>query len=153
MDGQASGPWWVVVMAALPSAASGAWIAYRWWVDRQDRREGAQVTAALTREERIQRDLETQRAALSADQARVFDQMRAELARLRPLLEETEYDRDRGWELCRWWNRRAHELRHAGINAQQIASNLAMAAGHDLPAWPDMTIPLDIEAPIPRRHP
>lgn len=153
MEAQPSGPWWVVVMAALPSVASGAWIAYRWWVDRQDRRESAQVMVTLTREERDRRDLETQRAALSADQARVFDQLRAELARLRPLLEETEYDRDRGWELCRWWNRRAHELRHAGVNAQTMAQNLAMAAGQDPPVWPDMTTPWDIEAPVPRRQP
>lgn len=144
---QATGPWWIVVLSAMPSIGGGMWVAWRWMLERKDRRQDA----TLTREERAHRDLESQRAALSADQARMFDQMRTEIARLRPLLEAVEYDRDRGWELCRWWNRRAHELRHAGLNAQQMAQNLALTAGHMAPDWPDMTVPVDIEAPLPRR--
>ncbi len=130
-------PWWVVLAAAVPSAASGAWVVWRWWTDRGD----ARAVQAATRDQVLMRELETQRAALSREQADLFERMRAELQRCQARLAEVERDRDRGWDLARWWNRRAHELRHSGVNAQATAQVLAFEAGHPPPAWPDMTIP------------
>lgn len=130
-------PWWVVLAAAVPSAASGAWVVWRWWADRGD----ARAVQAATRDQALMRELETQRVALSREHADLFDRMRAELQRCQARLAEVERDRDRGWDLARWWNRRAHELRHAGVNAQAAAQNLAFDAGHPQPSWPDMTIP------------
>lgn len=130
-------PWWVVLAAAVPSAASGAWVVWRWWADRGDTRAVQQAT----RDQALMRELETQRAALSREHADLFDRIRAELLRCQSRLAEVEHDRDRGWDLARWWNRRAHELRHAGVNAQAAAQNLASAAGHQQPVWPDMAIP------------
>ena len=127
--------------AAIPSIASGLWVFWRWWFDRGDARSAVQ----LTREQALLRDLEQQRAALSKEQADLFDRMRAELLRCQGRLAEVEHDRDRGWDLARWWNRRAHELRHAGINAQTVAHGLAVTqpipGGQPLAPWPDMTIP------------
>lgn len=130
-------PWWVVLAAAVPSAASGAWVVWRWWADRGD----ARAVQATTRDQVLMRELETQRVALSREHADLFDRMRAELQRCQARLAEVERDRDRGWDLARWWNRRAHELRHAGVNAQAAAQSLAFDAGHPQPSWPDMTIP------------
>lgn len=130
-------PWWVVLAAAVPSVASGAWVVWRWWADRGD----ARAVQAATRDQALMRELETQRAALSREQTDLFDRMRAELQRCQARLAEVDRDRDRGWDLARWWNRRAHELRHAGVNAQATAQVLAFEAGHPQPAWPDMTIP------------
>ena len=130
-------PWWVVLAAAVPSGASGAWVVWRWWADRDDTRAVQQAS----RDQALMRELETQRAALSREHADLFDRMRAELLRCQSRLAEVERDRDRGWDLARWWNRRAHELRHAGVNAQAAAQNLAFAAGHAQPSWPDMAIP------------
>lgn len=135
--GLEAGPWWVVLAAAVPSAASGTWVVWRWWTDRDDARAAQQAT----RDQALLRDLESQRAALSRDHADLFDRMRAELLRCQARLAEVERDRDRGWDLARWWNRRAHELRHAGVNAQAAAQNLAYGGGHPAPVWPDMTIP------------
>ena len=135
--GPDASPWWVVLAAAVPSACSGAWVVWRWWADRDDTRAAQQ----LTRDQALLRDLEAQRAALSREHAELFDRMRAELLRCQARLAEVEHDRDRGWDLARWWNRRAHELRHAGVNAQAAAQSLAFAAGHPLPPWPDMAIP------------
>lgn len=55
--------------------------------------------------------------------------------------ERVERDRDRGWDLARAWNARAHEERHAHINAlQRIYARHGDAEGAQFPA----------PAPLPR---
>lgn len=130
-------PWWVVTAAAVPSVASGAWVLWRWWAERDDKR----ADRLLTREQTLIRELEAQRAALGKEHADLFDRMRAELLRVQARLREVEQDRDRGWDLARWWNRRAHELRHAGLNAQAMVTGLCAGEELPVPNWPDMTVP------------
>ncbi len=132
-----TGPWWVVTAAAAPSVASGLWVFWRWWFERGDRLN----ETAASREQVVLRDLEAQRLALSRDQAELFDRLRNELARIQLRLLGVERDRDRGWDLARWWNQRAHELRHAGVNAQTIVVGLCAREGVEPPAWPDMEVP------------
>lgn len=133
----AGGPWWVVTAAAVPSVASGLWVFWRWRVERGDKIQDG----ALTREQSLLRDLEAQRLALSRDQAELFERLRTELARSQSRLVEVERHRDRGWDLARWWNHRAHELRHAGLNAQAIVSGFCSREGVEVPTWPDMDVP------------
>lgn len=133
----ANGPWWVVAAASAPSLASGAWVLWRWWFERGDKLHGD----AAGREQSLMRDLESQRAALSRDHAELFDRLRNELERTQKRLLAVERDRDRGWDLARWWNQRAHELRHVGLNAQQIVLGFCAREGVDAPAWPAMDIP------------
>lgn len=132
-----SGPWWVVTAASIPSVASGLWVFWRWWIERGDRLHDS----VANREQIALRDLEAQRVALSRDQAELFDRLKTELARIQFRLLEVERDRDRGWDLARWWNQRAHELRHAGVNAQTIVIGLCAREGIDPPIWPDMEVP------------
>ena len=136
-DPASAAPWWVVAAAAIPSAASGLWVFWRWVVERDDRR----ATETLTREQALMRDLDLQRTALGREHADLFDRMRAELLRTQARLQEVERDRDRGWDLARWWNRRAHELRHAGLNAQFMVAGLCLRLGEPPPSWPDMLVP------------
>ncbi len=130
-------PWWVVAAGAVPSVASGAWVIWRWHAERRDRIADGE----LTREERLVRELDAQRAALSKDQAELFDRLRGELTRCQARLADLERDRDRGWDLARYWNRRAHELRHAGLNAQTIVAGLCAREELPVPVWPDMSVP------------
>ena len=136
MTEMAQGPWWVVAAAALPSMASGVWVVSRWWIDRADRHAG-DVTS---REERLAREVELQRAALSREQAELFDRIRVELVRCQTRLVEVERDRDRAWDLARHWHRRAHELKHAGLEAQAIVAGLCAREELEVPEWPDMTV-------------
>lgn len=132
-------PWWVVLAAGVPSVASGLWVLWRWWIDRGDTR----ATALLTHEQGLIRELEQQRAALNKEHQDLFDRIRAELGRTEARLAEVERHRDRGWDLARWWNHRAHELRQAGVHAQAAAQTLALAQSPPAAAfvWPDMTLP------------
>lgn len=132
----AGGPWWVVAAGALPSLLSGLWVVWRWHTDRRDRRQ----EGALTREERLGRELEAQRVALSKDQTELFDRLRGELARLQTRVLDLERDSHRGWFLARYWHGRAHELRHAGLNAQTIVMGLCAGEALPSPSWPDMTL-------------
>lgn len=133
----AASPWWVVLAGAVPSMASGVWVVWRWTAERAERRE----RGVETREQRLAQELDAQRAALSREQAELFDRMRAELARCQLRNLELERDRDRGWDLARWWHTRAHELRHAGLNAQTMVAGLCAREELSVPAWPDMTLP------------
>lgn len=139
----ATSPWWVVAAGAIPSLASSLWVFWRWSAERRDKRHEGD----LTREQRLTQEMDAQRTALSREQAELFDRMRAEVARVQARNLELERDRDRGWDLARYWNRRAHELRHAALNAQTMVMGLiARDPSLAAPTWPDMTI-LGLEDP------
>ena len=145
MGDAAEGPWWVVAAAALPSLASGAWVVSRWWIERADRHS----EDSSSREERLAREVEQQRAALSREQTELFERLRLELVRCQTRLAEVERDRDRAWDLARHWHRRSHELKHAGLDAQSIVAGLCAREDVDVPAWPDMTVTA-LEEPLGR---
>ena len=130
-------PWWVVVAAGVPSVVSAGWVLWRWWGERDEKR----ADRMLTREQSLLRELEAQRTALGREHADLFDRMRAELLRKETRCAELERDRDRGWDLARWWNRKAHEMRHAGLNAQTIVVGLCEREELEVPKWPDMALP------------
>jgi ABC-type nickel/cobalt efflux system permease component RcnA len=137
MPDVAHGPWWVVAAAAAPSVASAIWVLWRWWIERGDKLH----ETVTSREQTLLRDLEAQRVALSREQAELFERLRTEVERIRLRLVEVEQDRDHGWDLARWWNQRAHEMRHAAVNAQTMVMGFCSREGVDPPAWPEMELP------------
>lgn len=104
-----------------------------------ERAERTQVDAVI-REERLAREVEERRVALSHEQGELFDRVRAELIRYQARLIDVERDRDRGWDLARYWNQRAHELRHAGLNAQAMVAVFCDRENLEVPQWPDMAV-------------
>ncbi len=90
--------------------------------------------------------------AISQERDKAMADLRADLDRERRYRQEVEDDRDRGWNLARWWNRKAHTLRHAALNARQAAEMLADGQNIPAPIWrTDVEIPDDLEQPIPRQ--
>jgi hypothetical protein len=141
-------PWWLVLIASVPSAGGGVWVFWRWWLERSDKRDEKRVDAALTREERLMKEMDARASVLSKENADLLDRVKAELGRLQTRCADLEKqrdaleaDRDRGWDLARWWNKRAHEMRHACANAQTVAQNLLIASGKEPATWPDMSLP------------
>ncbi|MFL6709251.1 MAG: hypothetical protein ACJ8HI_13695 [Massilia sp.] len=147
MTDPTASPWWVVAMASLPSIASGFWVSWRWWVERGDKLHDG----TLTREERIQRDLDDQRMQLSKRDAEWFDRLRIELARTEEKLKETEADRDRGWALARYWHRYTHELFRQFRNIAHDTANVMQWAVWVKKHYPDVEMP-QVEIP-PRQEP
>ena len=133
----ARGPWWVVATAAAPSLASALWVIWRWWFERGDKLH--ETVAA--REQTLLRDLESQRVALSREQAELFERLRTEIERIRHRLLEVEADRDHAWDLARWWNQRAHDMRHAALNAQTMVIGFCSREGVEPPTWPETDLP------------
>lgn len=130
-------PWWIVSLASAPSLSSAIWVVGRWWVERSDKRTEGETT----REQTLIRDLEQQRAALSREQTDLFSSLRDEYWRIQQRLIEIERDRDRAWDLARWWNSRAHDLRYAGTHAQAMVEGFCSRDGLEPPAWPNMDLP------------
>ena len=74
--------------------------------------------------------------------------MRKWLAEEEEAHRETSRDRDRGWDLARYWNRRAHAARHAALNARQVAEGYARRLEAPPPDWsehPSVVLPDELE--------
>lgn len=116
----------------------------RWMKSRADARGlSRQEDRDETDDDRVMRaelraDLEHERAVRRAEEAAHA---------------ETKRDRDRGWDLARWWKGAAWSMRHRAANARQAADDLARSKGIDPPGWSgSLDLPADLETPIPR-HP
>lgn len=156
MADQAGSPWWVVLAAAVPSAASGLWVFWRWWVERGDKRH----ETTLSREERLMRDLDLQRQGAAKDAAEIFARTKAELDRLYARVLEIERerdrleaDRDRGWNLARRWCDIAYDLAGKVRSAQSVADGLWRDAPRgsrlEPPKWKPFLLP-EFEAALPK---
>jgi hypothetical protein len=150
----------IMLMAALPSVASGMWICYRTFIERKDKRREADETRDMTRDERRARELDAQQSNFSTEQMRWFGDLRQELKDKNAELVETRRDRERGWDLARFWHGMAHDLlrdfrnlRHNALNMQSWINSaitqygVAMPVSIDpVPDRPD--IPMGLEDPL-----
>ncbi len=97
--------------------------------------------------------LSKERLALSTDAQAMalLDRLGKQLENYAIEYRELETDRDRGWDLARWWNDRTHQVRHTYRNALHMANARLERVGEPLVAEPDVDVPNDLEAPIPRK--
>jgi hypothetical protein len=135
-----------ILVAAVPSVASGIFVWWQWRGTRSDQREDRE----MSRDDRRARELDQQQASLGAETSRWFGDLRQENRDLRIELAETRRDRERGWDLARFWHGAAHDvlrqfrnLRHNSLNMQQWIE--AASRRH-----PDLGVPVAID-PIPDR--
>jgi hypothetical protein len=88
-------------------------------------------------------------------------ELRGDLAQIRKCLSDemkdhqaTRADRDRGWALARWWNKKAFFIQHACFNARTAAEQLCTKINIDPPPWRnDITLPEQMEDPIRSHQP
>lgn len=151
-------PWWMVLLAAAPSTGSGAWVVWRYLVDRRDKKE----EGSLTREQILMRDLDNLRTADRAAAADLFARARDELkrrddeaerrdARIRAV--ETENERlqralDKWGDIARGWKARCHYLKHDLENLRTAINGMLVRQGRPERRWSDETLP-EIEAILP----
>lgn len=111
--------------AIIVSAGPTAWLWYRSWrKDHADRKE------RKTLEER--KNSEDVRQNVDKQSIAIITEMRTEITLLTERLrneerdhEATKKDRDRGWNRARWWDGRAHSMRHL-YNGLLHAANLTI---------------------------
>ena len=118
-------PWWAVL-------ASGAISAVGLWINARGGWAATRATTADKAAEREAADRARVVSTMDARQSALMDRQDREVERLNRRCEECEADRDRGWDLARAWNTRAHKLWHE-------VNNLRMATGGRVPAeLPDL---------------
>lgn len=112
--------WWqVVAIPALIAAIPGLIKFWQWWGSREDRKHDRE----MSREERRDKEMDNRQAALSKQQSDWFTDLRAENSVLRTRCVELDRDRNRGWDLARYWHGRAHELLRMFRNLRHDVSN------------------------------
>lgn len=101
--------WLVALIGALPTAGILAW--HRFWVERKDKRQ--EMTADLR---------DRARATMDAQSLAMYDRVELQNKGLVARLIEVDTDRNRGWDLARWWNSFAHQMKHKFSNTTQVAN-------------------------------
>lgn len=114
---------WAGAVAAL-MAPLGAALA-NWW-----NRKGAKEQREGDWRERGQQTLFNQQGTQLQGAYQRVKALEAEVARI-------EGDRDRGWDLARAWNIRAHDERHAHVNTIQAVVSRKLTADEVLERRPD----------------
>ena len=95
------------------------------------------------------------------DDRKLRAELRADLERERKSRREeedahnaTKRDRDRGWDLARWWKGAAWRMKHHAGNARQAADDLARLKGIEPPPWKaSLDLPTELEDPVTDRQP
>lgn len=156
--------WNTAVLAGLISAFGAVLGWFRFRRERADSRGDRETELR----DRMRTSMDTQSLAM-------WDRLEAENKRLAVRLAEMEHDRNRGWDLARWWNSEAHRVKHLQANLLQIAISRTERLGmllneinaQPFPATerqisevkrlcttievPQFSFP-DLEDPIPRRQ-
>lgn len=112
--------WLAAALAAVPSVCAGVWAGIKYANERSDR--------GTSERDKIWDRLNTAQAAW-------FTQQERTIAAQQKRIDDLTVDRDRGWDLARYWNGAAHRLRHLAANARQVAELTADRAGYDLHPW------------------
>ena len=143
---------WVVT---LPSIFSGIALAYpvvQWWYGRKDKA----TDNTMTREQRLMAETDARVAQASKIDGDVMTRLQAELVRVTGRMADLERDRDKAatekdaaWDRAHYWHRRAHDMRHIATVMTTIVTDAARAAGREMPATPDLSLPAFNVDPLP----
>ncbi len=147
----ANSPWWLVVLAFLPTVGGGALAAWRYRADRGDKSE----IEHLTREQQLMRDLDAQRAAADLKASNLADRTLAALNRAELESSNMRTQRDAAWaegdkqrldkedyaEAARRWERVARRLRHEMQMARSKVNLMRAAAALPPLEWSDDDMP------------
>lgn len=147
--------WWEVLKAPLAFMSAPFLLkALEYWNGRNDRRETKQSHGVDRREVVLLADRELlNQAQRELDRRGEVERayVTQEAERLRTERRVLERDRDRGWNLARFYFRLANEMEHSMNDARQIVdlANLNLPLQQKVMIWPKFAVPRDLEAPFP----
>lgn len=150
-ENASSGAWWVPILAFIPTAASGLWIAWTQIRDRKDKNK----TEGTAREQSLMHDLDSQRAAASKEASELFERVKLELARrdAEAARKDTRIDvlekEVNAWiAIARGWQTRAFTLQYALFNARQELNGLRFKGGLSELSWEEpVKLPSRLDTP------
>lgn len=87
------------------------------------------------------------RSTMDAQSLAMYERLERENKRLAERLREMERDRDRGWDLARWWNSEAHRVKHLLLGLLHAANLGLEIAGRQPVRVPEFNLP-GIEEPV-----
>jgi hypothetical protein len=134
--------WQIFALASIPGFGAWVWAAYQFFLNRKDKKSGEEKTY----EQKMKEDLLEQRKTLNADQALLFERIRAEWMRSTRRNDQLQMELDRAWELVRYWHRFSESLLHQLNNQRSVSDGLALKAGIILDPWVKIYLP-DMENP------
>jgi hypothetical protein len=80
----------------------------------------------------------------------MYDRLEAENKRLTARLRDIERDRDRGWDLARYWNSETHRIKHLLIGIIHAANLGLEMAGRTPVRVPEIVLPSIEDPALPR---
>lgn len=129
-------PWIPTLIGVAIQGAAAVFTWFKFFRDRSDKR--AETEYELR---------DKVRSTMDAQSLAMYDRLEAENKRLALRLREIERDRDRGWDLARWWNSEAHRVKHLLVNIIHAANLSLEVAGRRPVRVPEITLP-SIEDPV-----
>lgn len=125
----------------LGTAAGAVWAAWKFSLERQDKRE----IAVETREEQQRRELDERQEAMAKRDAVAAAWVREDAERYRKRVIEVEAERDEAyhsadaaWDIARGWKDRAHQLKHDLDNARTMVNGSHRGQPR---IWPNEQLP------------
>ena len=114
------------------------------------------VDASMTREQRLMAEADARILQASKIDADVMTRLQAELVRVTGRMTDLEQERDKArsekdgaWDRAHYWHRRAHDMRHIATIMTTLVTDAARAAGREMPATPDLSLPAFNVDPLP----
>ncbi len=127
----AESPVWI---PALLGAGPGFVVAFLGWRAARRKDKGEQTAAEFAAQEKM-------RASVDAQALAVNDRLIAENLRQGTRIKELGHDRDRGWDLARWWFNFAHSVKHRKALVIELANSRLVAAQLSPVPVPDIAFP------------
>ena len=143
---------WPVAVPMLFSAVAAGVPVVQWWINRKDK----SVDASMSRGERLMAETDARITQASKIDGDVMARLQAEIVRVTGRMADLERDRDKAatekdavWDRAHYWHRRAHDMRHIATVMTTIVTDAARAAGREMPATPDLSLPAFNVDPLP----
>ena len=143
---------WPVAVPMLFSAVAAGVPVVQWWINRKDK----SADASMSRGERLMAETDARITQASKIDGDVMARLQAEIVRVTGRMADLERDRDKAatekdaaWDRAHYWHRRAHDMRHIATLMTTMVTDAARAAGREMPATPDLSLPAFNIDPLP----
>jgi hypothetical protein len=132
-------PWVPTIIGVAIQGAAAVFTWFKFFRDRSDKH----VETVTELRDRVRSTMDVQSLAM-------YDRLEAENKRLTARLRDIERDRDRGWDLARYWNSETHRIKHLFAGLLHLANLRLEQAGGQPVTIPEIVFPSIEDPALPR---